>query len=334
MKHTFRIFQGTQCIADGVTARVEDGVLGAGEHALDVFARANAAQVAVQDLSTKSLTVPLRISRAFSSPVRAIDAGLRTAQARTGQHDLIIELDDDTDTHQWTLSDQDGNGAAWKTVSPERVVGERMVADYEVTGGILAYTGPLAETFDDTIDGVSANSALCTLLNGVLARVTLGSSDKLELVGQQFAGTLSYAGTSLDGVLKVRTNDALTGFSAPALTSLAGTLNLYHASALTTFSAPALASLTGTLDLGLCATLTTVELPASVAIGNGFYAAFNGCALDAAAVDAILSAFAAGMGGTVAGLLNLGGSNAAPTGGSSNADYLALTGAGITVSIT
>lgn len=63
----------------------------------------------------------------------------------------------------------------------------------------------------------------------------------------------------------------------------------------------------------------------------GVFADFSALAMNAAGVNAVLAAIAAGRGSVARGSINLLGANAAPTGGSGNADYLTLTGAGITV---
>ena len=102
---------------------------------------------------------------------------------------------------------------------------------------------------------------------------------------------------------------------------------------MTAFSATSLSNLTGSLILSGCTALAAANLSANITTSNGFTATFSGCALPTANVDAILAAFAAGIGSTTSGTLNLsGGTNGAPTGGSSNADYLTLIAAGITVS--
>lgn len=334
MKNVLRIYQGSQCIADGVTAWVTDGPLSGCEHALDVFPRTRATQLAVVDLGTKGCMVPITIRRVHASGPAATDAGIRCAQARTGQYPLVVEMDDATDTHQWTLSDMDGNGAAWKKVQPQSVNGIGSDISYEVTGGTWTYSGPLASTFSDTI-GSPGNSALCNVVNSLLARVNFSPSIKLDLNGKVFAGTIVCGTTSIADSLRISANTALNGFTSTVLGSVAGTLNLGGCTALTVFVAQSLSNLTGTVACAGCTALATVVLAASVTTANGFTANFSGCALDASNVDAILAAFAAGLGSTTSGTINVsGGTNAAPTGGSSNADYLALTGAGITVFIS
>lgn len=332
MQNVLQIFQGSECIADGVNAMLVGGALADCEHALDVFARANASQLAVLDLGTKGCTVHLVIRRVHASGAAATDAGLRTSMARTGQFPLIVQLDDGTDVHTWTLSDMDGNGAAWKRVSPQTVNGVGSEIAYEVTGGRWEYDGPLAGTFDDTI-GTGSNSALCNVVNSLLARVSFTSSIKLDLNGKVFAGALNYAGTQCADTLRFTNNTGLTSFTAASLGTIAGSLNLGNCTALTAFSAASLSNLTGSLILSGCTALAAATLSANITTSNGFTANLSGCALPTANVDFILAAFAAGIGSTTSGTLDLsGGTNGAPTGGSSNADYLTLTAAGITVS--
>jgi hypothetical protein len=121
-----------------------------------------------------------------------------------------------------------------------------------------------------------------------------------------------------------------------ALTTLGGDLIVYNNAALTTLNLPGLASITATGSVSAWdnPVLTDVSMAASIATGPGFTIALQGCALNTASVDAILSACAAGIGGNTVGTINLsGGTNSSPTGGVANADYLTLTAAGITVNI-
>ena len=310
MVNVLRIFQGSECIADGVTAWVIDGALNACERAMDVFARVNAAQMAVQDRTTQGNKVAFTIRRTHGSGVAARDHGTRVGQKRTAQATLELRWDDGTDEHVWTLDSQDANGAAWKMVTVQAVNGFGTEVQYTVEGGLWTYTGPLAETYDDTIEAVR-NSPLCNVVNSYLQRVNIIAGHSLVMPGDVFTGEIVYPQTTL-----------------------AGTVNFNGNTGITAFRASSLASFTGHVDLGGCPALTTVQLPGTVALTNGFYFSCNGCALPTATVNAILLAFKNGRGSTTSGTLLLnGGTNGSPTGGTGNANYTALTGAGITVSI-
>lgn len=82
-----------------------------------------------------------------------------------------------------------------------------------------------------------------------------------------------------------------------------------------------------------CSNLTSVTVGTFI-LSDNFILNFASSPLDTTSVDAILAACAAGIGATTSGALTLTPVCAAPTGGASNADFVTLTSAGITVLIT
>lgn len=334
MENTVTIYRGTAALSDGANALINGFPLTQADHALSVFPRANAAQMAVLDLGTKATAVTLEITRQFATEAEAKDHAQRAPQTGTGQYELIIEIDDGTDVHTWTLSDQDGGGAAWKSARTLSCSGLRTVVEYSIEGGTWTYDGPLDSTYSDAIPDAQFNSALCNVLNSLLARVPVDGIIDITLQGTSFAGTVHYPGATLSGTLNVAVNTALNGFAAPSLTSVAGILNLGGCTAMSSLSIPLLASVTGTVNLDGCAGFTSFTLPASIASANGFDFIATSCALNTTTVNAILDAFNAGKGSTTSGLIALdGGTTSAPTGGSGRASVVALRAAGITVNI-
>jgi hypothetical protein len=380
MVNVLQIWRGSVCIADGATAHVVGGVLSSATREMATVLRPRAAQIAVVDLgNTQNAVQSFTISRQFSSSARAQDHALRAAQTAVGQHDLVIKYDDGTDVHTWTLSDINGDGAAWKSAAPPMVNGVRCEMRYEVTGGLWTYDGPLAGTYSDGITEVAADS----LTRAIAALLALSgfpdSSELLELHARSIPGPLVFPGatlagtfgvfndatltaltlqnTSLAGAFTSFGNSALTTLSPALLASLAGTFTCTSCAALTALAFPALASLAGTLAVHSCNALTSLNLAAltsltghanlnsnsalatitvgtSIATTSGFTFNASSCALNTATVNALLAAFAAGLGSTTSGTINLSsGANASPTGGTSNAAYLTLTGAGLTVNI-
>ena len=141
---------------------------------------------------------------------------------------------------------------------------------------------------------------------------------------------------TLTGSFSVNGDGAVVSVDLSGLTQIpAGAqVQLRSCGALTSVSISSIVSIAGGLEVSSCGFITSVTVAASIALSNDFLISFADSALDNATVDAILAACAAGMGGTNSGTLDLsGGSNATPTGGTSNSDYLTLSGAGITVNI-
>lgn len=405
MVNVLQVWRGSVCLADGSTAKVTGGVLSGATREMATVLRPRAAQIAVVDMgNTQNAVQTLTITRQFSSTARAQDHAIRAAQTAVGQHDLIVKLDDGADVHTWTLSDINGDGAAWKAARAPMVSGVRCETSYEVTGGLWTYDGPLAGTYSDGITE-AAPDYLTRAVRTLLALSGFGSTlgEMLMLDGRAVAGALVFGGSALAGMFGVMGSTALTSLRFDALTSLGGTARITGCAALVTLTMPLLASVGGTLDihgnssltalafaaltyvpgtlgawnltaltsltfpvfallagsldlsgntsltsLSLAAltslagslnvsggsALVTLTVAASIGTSNGFTFNASGCALNTASVDAILAAFAAGLGGTTSGTIDLsGGTNASPTGGTGNADYLTLTGAGLTVNI-
>jgi len=407
MAATFTLYRGGTLLADDRS--LASGFIG-GRPLSDVVRqmtevqRPRAAAVAVVDMGNVSTSVRFTVAREFTGQAASLDHAFRGPQTALGQHDLVIVFNDGTDVHTWTLSDVNGDGAAWKAARTAQSSGVSTALEYTVTGGVWTYSGPFPSTYDDSI----SSGGVDTLTPAVRRLLALPdfcstSGEMLMLDGRAVAGALVFGGSALAGMFGVMGSTALTSLRFDALTSLGGTARITGCAALVTLTMPLLASVGGTLDihgnssltalafaaltyvpgtmgawnltaltsltfpvfallpgsldlsgntaltsLSLAAltslagslnvsggtALVTLTVAASIGTSNGFTFNASGCALNTASVDAILAAFAAGLGGTTSGTIDLsGGTNASPTGGTGNADYLTLTGAGLTVNI-
>jgi hypothetical protein len=170
-----------------------------------------------------------------------------------------------------------------------------------------------------------------TATNLVTASVAISLYSNSALVSVDFpAITTIGAG----GILTLNAN-ALTSALFPSLTTIAAGCSLIlDSNALTSLSLSALTTLAGNLSAATNAALASVTLPASVATADGFSFDFSGCALSQGVVNNILAAFAAGIGATTSGTINIsGGTSAIPAESASNADLIALQAAGINVTV-
>ena len=127
--------------------------------------------------------------------------------------------------------------------------------------------------------------------------------------------------------------DSLLSLSLPNLTAVttAG-FTTSNSDLLASLSLASGVAFSGGMGCGSCPNLTTLTLAGSTFADVGQTIDFNGDNLDTGSVDAVLARCNAS-GLTTATIDLSGGTNASPTGGILNPDYVGLTGAGCTVLI-
>lgn len=161
-------------------------------------------------------------------------------------------------------------------------------------------------------------------------RLTTLNFDSLTTV----TGNTCISGGSNLGAIVITSNNSLTSVSFPALTSISGRNGLIISSNnnLTSIDLPVLSTLINGASIGFSGNplLTNINIPSLITFDGDFNASGN--ALTQTCVDNILAQM------VTVGLTNRtvtlnGGTNASPTGGVTNADYLTLVANGCTVSI-
>ncbi len=180
----------------------------------------------------------------------------------------------------------------------------------------------------------SNNASLLTVSAALLtaANTGLNSSSCSSLGSADFSGLVTCGGD-----LSFGSCFSLTDLKLPSLTTVGGQLILNTCGALPTLLLPLLQNLgSDTLAAG-CSSLVTVSLPVII-FPDGTQVNFNGDALDVGnagagtGVNGILHR--SNLSGVTTCTIDLsGGTNASPTGGIANPDYVALVGAGNTVLI-
>lgn len=203
-----------------------------------------------------------------------------------------------------------------------------------------------AGTLNASSSAVSTfTAAALTAING-LVNLDAAAISTLSLPAlTAFTGTLSASSCpSLQTVslgaltnaveLHLASNTILTSVDLSALTTVGYLLTFAGCTLLGNLTLTALSALgSGSVDLSGCTALSSLTLSGNVSTTDGFSFNASGCALDEASVDNVLASFAAGLGATTGTIDLSGGTNAIPTDGAANTDYVSLTGAGITVNI-
>jgi hypothetical protein len=130
------IKRGSSTIADGNTAKVDGCPLAECEQEMDFVRLIRGAATQVFDRTTKTGGLTFSIVREFGSHAAALHHAFMVPAAGTGVADFVVEYNDGTDTHVWTLDD-----AGWPSITVEEVSGVHVRTSYTVSGGVFAYSG-------------------------------------------------------------------------------------------------------------------------------------------------------------------------------------------------